>query len=83
MEEVKQISWEEFDRRKEIEGGDKRYFSFQDWEIDFMVREIVLSQPEYNEIKVLRALLQCCETIPAPYPKNEFYRCVLKRLYEI
>jgi len=80
--ELKELNWDEFNHRKLLEDGDERYFSFRDWEIDYLVREISLVHPEYNEIRILRALLKCCETIPAPYPKNEFYRCVINRLNE-
>ncbi|MEN9998642.1 MAG: hypothetical protein RI922_1632 [Bacteroidota bacterium] len=74
------ICWKEFDRKKQIEGGDVRYFSFNEWEIDFLVEKIRETNPEYSEIRILRAILSCCETIPAPHPKNEFYEYVLQKL---
>lgn len=80
MSVTKEINWEEFDRRKLSEGGDHRYFSFKDWEIDFLVSEIGFVHPEISEIKVLRAILSCCETIKSPFPKVELYQCVMDKL---
>lgn len=76
----RKINWEEFDKRKLNEGGDLRYFSFKGWEIDFLVSEIKSLNPEINEIKVLRAILTCCESVKAPFPKLELYECVMKKL---
>lgn len=80
MAVVREINWEEFDKQKRIENGDLRYFSFKDWEIDFLVKEIHLVRPEISEINVLRAILSCCETVKAPFPKIELYECVMKKL---
>jgi hypothetical protein len=77
------ISWEAFDLRKQQEGGDLRYFSFNEWEIDYLVALIRSVHPEYSEIRILRAILACCETIPAPHPKKEFYKYVVNKLSEL
>lgn len=77
------ICWKEFDVRKQTEGGDIRYFSFNEWEIDYLVERIREENPEFSEIRILRAILACCETIPAPHPKNEFYEYVLNKLREL
>lgn len=76
------ICWKEFDIKKQQEGGDVRYFSFNEWEIDYLVEKIRMTNPEYSEIRILRAILACCETIPAPHPKNEFHEYVLIKLLE-
>lgn len=76
------ICWKEFDIKKQQEGGDVRYFSFNEWEIDYLVEKIRMTNPEYSEIRILRAILACCETIPAPHPKNEFHEYVLNKLLE-
>lgn len=80
MIELKEIKWDDFDYRKKREGGDTRYFSFSDWEIDFIVGEMRQLYPQYNEVIILRALLKCCEAVQLPYPKEDLYQCVLNRL---
>lgn len=77
---AKEINWEEFDRQKSVENGDPRYFSFKDWEIDFLVKELHIVNPEISEIKVLRAILFCCENVKGPFVKIELYESVMKKL---
>lgn len=77
---AREIDWEAFDKLKRVENGDPRYFSFKEWEIDFLVKELHVVNPEISEINVLRAILSCCETVKAPFPKIELYDCVMKKL---
>lgn len=80
MNSKKNLNWDEFDKLKLKSNSDIRYFSFKDWEIEFLVNEISLSSPEYKEIEILRAILYCCETIESPNLKIDFYQRVMEKL---
>lgn len=76
----KNMNWEEFDKIKSKSNSDSRYFSFKDWEIEFLIKEINLSNPEFKEIEILRAILSSCETVQSPNLKIDFYQSVMDKL---
>jgi hypothetical protein len=74
------MNWEPFDERKKEEGGDSRYFSFSDWEIDFLVEELKDERRGIDEILVLRAILYCCKQLQIPFEREHFVQCLRERL---
>lgn len=80
MDSKKKVNWDEFNKVKVDSNSDTRYFSFKDWEIEFLVNEISSNHPEYDEIEILRAILACCESVQSPNLKLDFCQCVLDEL---
>lgn len=78
--EYKEINWEEFNFRKQLEGVDSRFFSFKQWEKEFLVDKIHSVYPENSEQEIMDAISECYEAFPCTYPKIDFYKCVLKTI---
>lgn len=80
MERINEINWEVFDLRKLAEDGDRQYFSFKDWEVDFLLQKIKELYPEYTEVNILRAILTLCKQTSAPHEKKAFVKQIISVL---
>lgn len=80
MERINEINWEVFDLRKLAEDGDRQYFSFKDWEVDFLLQKIKELYPEYTEVNILRAILTMCKQTSAPHEKKAFLKQIISVL---
>lgn len=80
MERINEINWEVFDLRKLAEDGDRQYFSFKDWEVDFLLLKIKELYPEYTEVNILRAILTMCKQTSAPHEKKAFLKQIISVL---
>jgi hypothetical protein len=72
--------WSEYDNKKKKE-QDRKFFSCdEEWEQDYLIKLIRKKHPEQNRDEILRAIVLCCKSVPAPRPRKEFVACVMKRL---
>lgn len=80
MGNFKEINWEEYNFRKQLEGTDSRFFSFKQWEKEYLISRIVSNYPENSEQEVMTAISECWEAFPYAFPKMDFYKCVIKTI---
>lgn len=72
--------WEDYDDRKKKK-EDRIYFSCdEEWEIDYLVKKIHKRYPSIETDRIRAAIGQCCNSVPAPRPREKFVECVMKRL---
>lgn len=80
MQKIDDINWEVYDLRKMAENSDRQYFSFKDWEVDFVIEKVREIHPEYTEVNILRAILTCCKRSSSPHEKKEFVKQIVSVL---
>lgn len=80
MEKIDDINWEVYDLRKLAEDSDRQYFSFKDWEVDFVIEKVRDIHPEYSEVSILRAILTCCKHSTSPHEKRAFVKQIISVL---
>ena len=80
MKNFEDINWEVYDLRKMAEDSDRQYFSFKDWEVDFVIEKVKELHPKYTEVNILRAILTCCKRSASPHEKREFVKQIISVL---
>jgi hypothetical protein len=72
--------WSDYDQKKKKK-EDARYFSCEeDWETEYLIRKIKKVHPEISTEKIAAAIKACCNSVPAPRPRERFVLCVTTRL---
>lgn len=73
--------WTDYDNRKIRDRRDSKFFACSEtWEVDFLKNKIKRNHPTKTEEAILHAIKMCCALGSAPYPREKFVECVLKRL---
>ena len=72
--------WSDYDKKKK-KGVDARYFSCDEkWERDYLRDKIKKHLKYKTDAEIEAAIEQCCKTVGAPHPREEFVKCVFNRL---
>lgn len=73
-------NWSDYDDRKK-KYADARFFSCtESWEVDYLVKKVKETSSSLSEASIRKAIEECCRSLRAPYPRDQFVRCVVQRL---
>lgn len=73
--------WSEYDNRKIRDGRDRSKVSCEEiWEVNYLVSKLKKHFPYKTETAIREAIQSCCQTVPAPRPREKFVDCVTNKL---
>ena len=76
------MEWEYFKQRKLIEKGRPDYFSFKQWEVDFMVDIIQYNHPEISSVEILQSIAEELSSVSSPVKSEVLYEKLVNNLYQ-
>lgn len=77
---MERINWTYYFIMKQMKGHSSEFFSFEDWEIDFAISEISKIHVDFDEISILKVILDCCESFSQPYSVNYLFDIIIHKL---
>ena len=74
-------NWGDYDKRKQNEGGDPQFFSFNEvWEVFYLAKKINLLFPALSEITILETSASGCQHRAEQVERKQFLLYVLHAL---
>ncbi|MBL3657380.1 hypothetical protein [Fulvivirga sediminis] len=72
------MDWLDYNQKKE---KDYMYFSCSTpWEVNYLISKIQAVDSTIRREKIIRAIQDCCKSIPSPKARELFVKCVLTQL---
>lgn len=75
------MDWGYFKQRKIEEKGKPDYFSFKNWEVDFMVDIIKFNHPSVCSVEILKLIAEELSELNSPIKSDELYSKLVKHLF--
>lgn len=75
------MDWGYFKQRKIEEKGKPDYFSFKNWEVDFMVDIIKFNHPSACAVEILNLIAEELNELKTPIKSDELYSKVVNQLF--
>jgi hypothetical protein len=74
------MDWGYFKQRKIEEKGKPDYFSFKNWEVDFMVDIIRFNHPGACTVEILKQIAEELNELKTPIKSDELYSKLVNHL---